>query len=160
MLLRIGKNDLGRPISSLGITLVDGDLEQSCHEVLQNFQPLRTEKEAENGRHYIRQITPYRTEERRIEGVVLVFHDITDIKELSRRTEAREQQQATVARLGVMALSGQDINDLMAQTVRKVAHTLRVDYCKILHYDPEQKDFLLVAGSGWQEAGGESSNSR
>ncbi len=150
-LLKMGPRDLNRPIYSLGRELVDEDLTNECKAVLQNFQPIRKEKQSYDGRWFIRQVTPYRTEDRRVEGVVLVFQDVTEIKELSQRAESRENQHAVVAKLGMMALGGVDLDDLMHQTVRQVAHVLKADYCKILEHRKETHDFLMVAGVGWRD---------
>lgn len=150
-LLKIGQHDIDREIASLGRDLVDASLTEECKEVLRNFQPKRKEIQNYEGRWFIRQITPYRTEDRHVEGVVLVFHDVTEIKNLSQRAEIREQQQAVVARLGLLALRGTKPEDLMHQAVRQVAHTLNAQYCKVLKYQPETHNLLLVAGIGWQE---------
>jgi two-component system CheB/CheR fusion protein len=150
-LLKMGPRDIGRPIYSIGRDLVDDDLTEECTKVLQDFQPIRKELKAYNGRWFTRRVSPYRTEDRRIEGVVIVFQDVTEIKELSHRAESREQQQAVVARLGMLALSGAEPEELMQQVVRQIAYTLDADYCKILKYEPERKEFLLIAGIGWQE---------
>lgn len=148
-LLKMGPQDIGRQISSIGRELVDDHLSEECMQVLQNFQPIRKETQAYDGKWYIRQITPYRTEDRRVEGVVLVFQDITEIRELSKRAEEREQQQAVVAKLGIMALSKAPLDELIQQAVRQVAHTMNVDYCKVLKYRSATQDFLLLAGVGW-----------
>ncbi|UZR98493.1 chemotaxis protein CheB [Chondrinema litorale] len=150
-LLKMGPQDLNRPISALGRDLLGDVLYEDCRRVLKNFQPIRTEIQSYDKRWYIRQITPYRTEDRRIEGVVLVFQDVTDLKVLSQRAETREKQQSVVAELGLMALSGAEPHDVMNLAVRQVAFVLGVDYCKVLKYQPEQKNFLLVSGIGWQE---------
>ncbi|PHN02357.1 CheR family methyltransferase [Flavilitoribacter nigricans] len=150
-LLKLGPADIGRPISFLRLNLVDESLVDKCREVLENFQPVREEIQGQDDRWFIRQITPYRAEERRIEGVVLVFHDVTELKQLSRRAEVREEQQAAVAKLGMTALGGAAPETLIEQAVRQVAYTLNVEFCKVLEYQPEKNNLLLVAGVGWQE---------
>jgi two-component system CheB/CheR fusion protein len=150
-LLKMGPKDIGRTIFSLGRDLIDADLSEECRLVLQNFQPCHKEKQGSDGRWYIRQLTPYRTEDRRIEGVVIVFHDITELKKLSQRAINRERQQSVVAKLGMMALSGTDPEELMRQAVRQVAQVLQADCCKVLKYQPEQHNLLMVAGVGWQD---------
>jgi len=150
-LLKMGPRDIGREITSLGRDLVDFNLEEECKEVLRSFRPQRKEVKDYRGNCFIRQLTPYRTEDRRIEGVVIVYQDVTEIKELSQRAEIREQQQSVVARLGMQALSGTDPEDLMHQAVRQVALTLKVDFCKVLKYQYEQQNLIMVAGIGWQE---------
>ena len=151
LLLRIGTRDIGKPVSALPNDLIDENVTEDCREVLQNFQPRHREVRDYRGRWFIRQITPYRTEERRIEGVVLVFQDVTNLKNLSERAQAREKQQAVVARLGLQALSGMEPDELMHQGVRQLAHVLDVDFCKVLKLSPGQDNFLLIAGVGWTE---------
>ncbi len=150
-LLKMGPQDIGRPIFAIGRDLLDEDLENECKSVLQNFLPVKKEKQSITGHWYIRQITPYKTEERRVEGVVLVFQDITELKELSKRAEGREHQQSVVAKLGIQALSGLDPKELMYQAVREVVHVLEADYCKVLKYRPQNNDMLMVAGAGWKD---------
>lgn len=150
-LMQLSSADIDRPISFLRLPLVDEELLEECNIVLREFRTLRREIQSEDGRWFIRQITPYRAEERRIDGVVLVFHEVTAMKKLSKRAEFREQQQAAVAKLGMMALSGVSPEKLMVQAVRQVAHTLDADFCKVLKYQPEEKKLLLVAGVGWRE---------
>ncbi|UII20794.1 chemotaxis protein CheB [Fulvivirga ligni] len=148
-LLKIGSQDIDRPISSLGRDLVDDNLVEECHKVLKNFQPIQKEKAGPDDKWYIRRITPYRTEELKIEGVVISFQDITEVKQLSKRAEARERQQLVVAQLGMMALEGAEPEEMMHQAIRQVAHVLNADYAKILKYQPEEHNLLLIAGTGW-----------
>lgn len=150
-LLGIGPNDIERPIFSLRHELLDKDLLAECQQVLYNFIPVYKEKQCQNGKWYTREIKPYKTEDRRIEGVVLIFQDITEVKTLSKRAESREQQQSVVARLGLLALSGSEPEQIIQMAVKEVAHVLEVDLCKVLKYQPEQKNLLLVAGTGWHE---------
>ena len=148
-LLKMGPSDVGRPVSTLSRNLIDETLIDQCKKVLQNFQPIRVEEQTFDDKWYLRQITPYRTTDFRVNGVVVVFQDITEVKNLSRRAEAREQQQSVVSRLGMMALQGLDPKELMHSAVREVANVLNADFCKILKYQPENQNFIMVAGLGW-----------
>lgn len=60
-------------------------------------------------------------------------------------------QQAVIARLGLEALSGLPLDELMDRAVQQVAVTLDVEYVKILKWLPQEDALLLVAGVGWQE---------
>lgn len=148
-LLKMGPRDIDRPISSLGRDLVDDSLTEEAKSVLDSFKSTRKEVKDYQGRWFIRQLTPYRTEDRRIEGVVITFHDINEIKQLSERAQIREHQQVIVAKLGMLALNDASIDNLMHQTVRQVAHVFDADYCKVLRYQPEENNLLMVAGVGW-----------
>jgi PAS domain S-box-containing protein len=76
--------------------------------------------------------------------------DVTDQKEAEVRLQARLRQQEAVAHIGVSALSGTDLTDLMAEATRAVAVALGVELCKVLQLLPEERMLLPVAGFGWE----------
>ncbi len=63
----------------------------------------------------------------------------------------RERQQAFVAHLGMKALEGARPTDLIHEAVEMVAAILNVEMCKVLKYQPEYDNLLLLAGVGWQD---------
>jgi signal transduction histidine kinase len=70
----------------------DETLLDDGRRVLADLTPLSREVQVEDGRWYIRRITPYRTQDDRIEGVVVTFLDVSDLKETEealRRSETR-----------------------------------------------------------------------
>ena len=87
-LFRVIASDIGRPLADLTSLAVDGDLLADARKVLDELVPLRHEVEAEDGAWYNRRILPYRTNDNRIEGVVITFADISEIKAAERRIEA------------------------------------------------------------------------
>ena len=56
--------------------------------VLAGLAPLKREVEADNGAWYTRRILPYRTQDDRVEGVVVTFADISEMKAAERAIEA------------------------------------------------------------------------
>lgn len=64
---------------------------------------------------------------------------------------ARARQQAVVASLGRLALSGMELERLFQGAVGMVADTLEVEFCKILELSPEGGTLKLTAGVGWKE---------
>jgi GAF domain-containing protein len=64
---------------------------------------------------------------------------------------ARVRQQEATGRLGLAALSGMSLPDLMDEAVEVVAEVLAVEYCKILELVPDDTALLLRAGVGWKE---------
>ena len=151
LLLTLTHVDIGRKLNFAETGLIDKKLETECRSVLQNFHTITKERLSYDGKWFVRQVSPYLTDDRRIAGVVLVFQDITHLRNLSERAELREQQQGVVAQIGMMALSNADPLDIFEQAVFQIARTLGADFCKILQYRPEQNDFLMVAGYGWQQ---------
>jgi hypothetical protein len=76
----------------------------------------------------------------------------SDEATVSLRTVAqRVQQQKLLAGLGVIALRGATLDELLHQTVRLTAEGLRTDFCKVLEHVPSAHCFVIRAGVGWGE---------
>lgn len=149
-LLRMGPGDIDRPVMDISRPLINDEMVEDARRVLDSVEPVEQEIAVENGRWFVRKILPYRTEDRRIVGVVITFNEITALKQAVKSLETREYQHAIVAKLGLDALSMTDIDELIDQMVREIAHTLDADLCKLLEYDVRTNDFLLKAGIGWR----------
>ena len=72
----------------------------------------------------------------RVNGVVVVFHDLTERKRAEDVLRSRERQQAAVAELGRRALEIRDHASLMDLAVQLVATTLAVEYTRIMELLP------------------------
>jgi two-component system CheB/CheR fusion protein len=77
-LLDILPTDIGRPVSHFALKFEDSTFLNDSELVLQNLIPREAEVRNEEGRWYMRRILPYRTEDNRIDGVVVTFTDITE----------------------------------------------------------------------------------
>ncbi len=64
---------------------------------------------------------------------------------------ARVRQQEVTGRLGLAALSGMGLHEVMDETVHAVAGVLEVEYCKIVELMPDGATLFLRAGVGWRE---------
>ncbi len=70
--------DVGRGLSDITSKLDDNRLIQDAEWVLERLQPIERTVHTKDSSAYLMQISPYRTFEDRIDGVVLAFTDITD----------------------------------------------------------------------------------
>jgi hypothetical protein len=61
----------------------------------------------------------------------------------------RFRQQEILSELGVLALHGTPLRQLLDETERLTADGLEAEFCKILEYRPADKRFLVTAGVGW-----------
>jgi two-component system CheB/CheR fusion protein len=94
-LFNLVSSDIGRPISHFAKKFSDDNLLRDAEVVLKKLLTLETEVPSDAGRWYLRRMLPYRTQDNRIEGVVVTFIDITMRKheeEAVRRSEARLQE--------------------------------------------------------------------
>jgi two-component system CheB/CheR fusion protein len=79
-------SDIGRAITDLTTRLVYPELSADVSSVLRDFTPVQREVTDEAGRWFSVRVMPYRTQDRRIDGTVLTFTDITDAKQRELRT--------------------------------------------------------------------------
>ena len=91
-------SDVGRPIVDVLRRFIDEALLDDARQVLADLTPLAKELQAEDGRWYIRRITPYRTQDDRIEGVVVTFVDVSDLKQTEGALREANERAAWLAR--------------------------------------------------------------
>jgi two-component system CheB/CheR fusion protein len=149
-LFNILVSDQGRPLSHLTHQLGYDDLLEDAATVLRTLVPIERELRSKGGRWFLTHILPYRTIEDRIDGVVITFVDINEIARTQRELERRTQQQAVVARLGRLALSGATLDDLFQQAAQQTCETMGLSFCEVLELQPDEQSLFLKAGYGWE----------
>ena len=87
-LFRVIATDIGRPLADLTPLAADRDLLTDARSVLTSSAPVAREVETEGGGWYVRRILPYRTQDNRVDGVVITFADISEIKAAEREVQA------------------------------------------------------------------------
>ena len=87
-LFRVIATDIGRPLADLTALVADPDLITDARTVLSSVAPIGREIAAKNGAWYTRRVLPYRTQDNRIEGVVITFADISEMKAAEREIQA------------------------------------------------------------------------
>jgi len=109
-------------------------------------------QETENGLRILEsRVSGILDEKGRLVGFVLTSSDITEREQAREKLNVRASQQAVVAELGQLALSGISPSTLMEESVSIVARTLDVEYCKVLELLPDGNGLLLRAGVGWRD---------
>ena len=78
-LIKLLPSDVGRPIVDMSQENLGPDLTSDAQSVLKELTPSRRELEI-RGIWYVRTILPYRTANNRIEGVVVTYNDVTELK--------------------------------------------------------------------------------
>ena len=92
LLLDLLPTDIGRPVTHLAPKFKDGNLAQDAQTVLDKLAPLESEVVSDQGRWYLRRMVPYRTDDDRIDGVVVTFTDISARKQAETALAASEQR--------------------------------------------------------------------
>jgi two-component system CheB/CheR fusion protein len=90
---------------------VDGALLADARAVLQNHAPIEREIKAQSGAWFMRRILPYRTQDDRVEGVVVTFVDVSERRHTADALQAAERQAqvANVAKSRFLAAASHDL---------------------------------------------------
>lgn len=87
-LFNVIATDIGRPLGDLTHRFGDNDLLEDAHKVLATCVAMRREMKADNGSWYVRRVLPYRSEAADVEGVIVTFTGISEIKEAQQEIQA------------------------------------------------------------------------
>ncbi len=84
-LIKLIPADIGRPIMDMSQESLGPELISDTERVLDSLVPLKKEIRI-NGTWYVRSTLPYRTADSRIEGVVITYNDVSELKLAEERT--------------------------------------------------------------------------
>jgi transcriptional regulator with PAS, ATPase and Fis domain len=90
-LIKLIPRDLGQPITDLVSALDYPELADDAREVLRILVASVRDVPASDGRRYAAHLMPHRTQNKRIDGVVITFSDIAMAKALERTLHASQQ---------------------------------------------------------------------
>ena len=136
--------DVGRPIGDIKSTLSVGSIEPLLREVMESLEAVSEEVTDVNGHRYSLRVRPYRTDDNRIDGVVLVLVNIgtgrsstahrdvfgralMDAQEQQRRQLSRELHDDLNQRIAVLELDVESLekNPPSAAELRKGLRNVR-----------------------------------
>ena len=80
LIINLRESDVGRRLDDFVAKIKHKDLIKDIEEVLKTLIPKEMETQSEDGRWYLLKIRPYRTLENMIDGLVLSFFDIHDLR--------------------------------------------------------------------------------
>jgi two-component system CheB/CheR fusion protein len=98
-LLNLIETDVGRPIGQIRANVEVPNLEELVSEVIDSMVVQSLEVQDRNGRWYNLRVRPYKTLDNHIDGAVITFIDIDDLKGAERLRQMQESLQETEERL-------------------------------------------------------------
>lgn len=99
----IFSTDMGRPISHFTFRGNTEALMHDIQQVVETLQPLEQEMSDQEGKTWLVRVRPYRTAHNAVDGIIIVFFDITKIKEQEEQNKVVLQRMEEAMRLGQMA---------------------------------------------------------
>ncbi|MCX6178012.1 MAG: PAS domain-containing protein, partial [Chlorobiales bacterium] len=90
-IIKLITNDIGRPITDIVTDLHYPTLADDAREVLHSLVYSEKQVSASDGRWFTVRIMPYRTQENRIDGLVLTFTDITGSKKFEQSLKESDE---------------------------------------------------------------------
>ena len=119
--------DVGRPITDITQNLKYDTIEHDIRGVLDTLATQESQVESSDGRWFIMRIMPYRTLDNVIDGVVITFADITQLKELETALLQSESLGRALNVIHVAISSSLDFDDVMRAVVVKAAEATNVE---------------------------------
>ena len=104
-------SDLSRPLSDPSSMLLHNDILTDARAVLRTAVSRQRDIEVYSGAWYIRRVSPYRTQDNSVEGIVITFADITERRRMADALEAarRKAELATAAKSRCLAAASHDL---------------------------------------------------
>ncbi|WP_343688032.1 CheR family methyltransferase [Chitinophaga sp.] len=140
-------NDIGRPLSDITNKLTDPNIISDAEIVLDKLQTIEREVVSVDGRIFLMRLLPYRTEEDRINGVVITFVDMTQHKQAETVLRENEvwingQKEAFQA-----AMNGQSLASSLAPLIRTiVTQTKGEARAAFYRISPDKKSLHHIVG--------------
>ncbi|HSN55652.1 MAG TPA: chemotaxis protein CheB [Candidatus Sulfomarinibacteraceae bacterium] len=123
-LFSLRPGDAGRPIADLAPKFSDPKLPDDAREVLRRLVPISKEVRSEDGRWHLRRVVPYRTRDDRIEGVVVTFTDVTELKHTLRAFSRQGLLIDLLHEVAVAANNAATVEEAVGEILPRVARFL------------------------------------
>jgi signal transduction histidine kinase len=163
----IGASAGGRPISDLAKSFTDKELLSDAKRVLESLTPLTKEIQDSHGRSYLRRVVPYRTEDNRIDGVVITITDVSHRveqrnlrdystrleRDVAKRTVQIEELGREMADLGEQERQhlGRQLHDTLGQQLTAIG-VLAATLKEHQHHDPAEAEVFEKLDASIEEA--------
>ncbi|HEU4594250.1 MAG TPA: chemotaxis protein CheB [Pyrinomonadaceae bacterium] len=141
--------DVGRPLSDITSKLEDSSVLAEAATVLDTLQSIEREVRTTDDRGFLMQVVPYRTTEDRINGLVILFYDITERHRAERALRVHEERMRGLKEAFQAAANGAALEDSLSRVARIVADETTGEARTAFYIaDPEGARLYPVWGAG------------
>jgi two-component system CheB/CheR fusion protein len=143
--------DIGRPLTDLMNRFFDIDLPVDARSVLASLKPVTREMKGMSGEWYLTTLSPYRTQENRVEGVVIAFVDITTRRVAEDALAEELDAMKRLHELTHQALRSARLETFLDKALEATIALHGADLGNIQLYDPIHKTLRIVAQRGFEQ---------
>lgn len=148
-LFNVIESDLGRSLSHITHHIRDVDLVKEVKAMLNSMRPVKKVVQSTNGRWFNLRIKPYKTTEYKVEGAVLTFMDITDLKHAEELIRNRAENEKALVQLGIEFLPFNESKKVFNRAKKMLKERLNFSHLALLTYNTNQEKLHLESGYGW-----------
>jgi two-component system CheB/CheR fusion protein len=148
-LFNLLSTDVRRKIGDITTRLEGVDLSHDAAEVLQKLRPIEREVRANDGRSYLMRLSPYRTADDRIQGVVATFTDITSRKHNEEALAADLRDTTLLRDLSARLAPEGDAAALYGEILRAAVALTRANAGTVQILDAQARELVLIAAQGF-----------
>jgi PAS domain S-box-containing protein len=148
--------DIGRLLSDITNKLDNPNLLNDAESVLKKLQTIEREVRTTDRRTYLMHVSPYRTAEDRINGVVISFINISELKaaewglgKSEAKLAAELQKMRDLYESSSRILVTHSLPEAFKETLSVSMHLLEADFGTIQLYDAANRTLKLAAQSGF-----------
>ena len=120
-------SDIGRPITDVTHELEYENFIPDIEKMLATAVPTQQQVKTAEGEWYFMQIKSYQTTEYDLQGAVITFVNITNLKQAEEELTYRAKNDEALARLGKYIVGSSDMESVMKRTVAMLLEELGVD---------------------------------
>jgi PAS domain S-box-containing protein len=148
-LFNLLSGDIRRKISDITTRLEALDLSHDAAEVLQKLRSVEREVRTTDGRSYLMRLSPYRTGDDRIQGVVATFTDITERKRNEEALAADLRDTTLLRDISARLVPEGDADVLYNEIMRAAVALTRANAGTVQILDAQARELVLIAAQGF-----------
>jgi two-component system CheB/CheR fusion protein len=143
--------DVGRPLSDITHKLEYNQVLEDAGSVIEKLATVEREVRTTDGCNFLMRLSPYRTSDDRIQGVVATFTDITQRKQ-AEEAVAADLKATTLLRDLSARLVPEDDNQMLYQEIMAAAIVLmQADGGTVQVLDQETSELVILAAQGFDQ---------
>jgi two-component system CheB/CheR fusion protein len=138
--------DIGRHVSRLHLQVPVPDLEELANQAFTQLDVVAQEVRGADGNWWSVQVRPYMTSDNKIEGVVVRFIDIDQLKRSLDDAERRAELTLALSEIDMAVASTRETDEIMARVVRLASEAIGSETAAIALKSPDGFEMRYVFG--------------